>query len=130
MQLDDICVSLELAQQLKEAGYEQDSLFWWNFYSPGAMDEELVRTAYGRYKLENIGQDSEESISAPTASELLEQLPQGIFVAKGIKYRVWNSNTNEFTWLESDELDPIDNESLANALAKIYLNLKQNSYPL
>jgi len=118
MNLNQICVSLELAKELKEAGYKQDSLFWWNFYSPGAMDEELVRTAYGRYKLENIGQDSEESIAAPTASELLEQLP------KDIAFYHWRWESGQYNFgFENDNggEENFGEDTLVDAIAKCWL---------
>jgi len=139
MTIENICVSLELAKKLKEAGYPQDSLFWWNFYSPGAMDEEFVRVAYGRYRLENIGQDSEESISAPTAAEIGEVLPdqieengnfydQDIQKLSGFKGKTqWGIRyyTDYPSRLENDFFAKTVGCSMSEAFAKMWLILKE-----
>ena len=68
MKLTDICVSLELAKELKEAGYSQESLFYWG----DSISE-------GKYILKRKGYflpsdlRKELPISAPTVAELGEK---------------------------------------------------------
>lgn len=73
MQLTDICVSLELAQKLKEAGCPQESLFYWVKSSPWGAPEAEPYHIEGQDKIPF--RDKKKIFSAPTASELGEQLP-------------------------------------------------------
>lgn len=78
MTLQQICVSLELAKQLKEAGYPQKSLFWWA--PPDRSDIKQHISAYP-------GLRPEMAIAAPTASEILNILPCRIWV-NGTHYEI------------------------------------------
>lgn len=71
--LKQITVSLELAQQLKEAGYPQESLFYW--FSNNKKTEYWVMRAHREHFTEQGWKDLMDIvIAAPTASELGEQL--------------------------------------------------------
>lgn len=63
MTLEDLCVSLELAKELREAGYPQISFMAWQ--------NNKLRD-YGLYDWTKA---SPEAYASPTASELGEQLP-------------------------------------------------------
>ena len=81
MTLDQICVTKEWAGKLKEAGYPQESIFWWAnkkycsdgyYYSEQGEDDDYILAK--EYKSENTSLD----FAAPTASEILERSPIGI----------------------------------------------------
>lgn len=79
MTLQQITVSLELAQQLKEAEYPQESLFYW--FSNNKKTEYWVMRAHREHFTEQGWKDLMDIvIAAPTASELGEQLPQHIAI--------------------------------------------------
>lgn len=130
--LEHHVVSLELAKQLKEAGYPQDRVgFWWTRWSDKweltmvPNDDDFVAITGG----------SIERRKAPLASELMIQLPK----------RFFNPNFKETHLdflhvgpeLKSGWLVVYDNhnfieertetwdESLPNALAKMWLLLKE-----
>jgi hypothetical protein len=69
MELKNECVSLELAKKMKELGFKQESLFYWqikaNNYAP--ENEQIVL----KEKMNNIF----SSYSAYTVAELGEMLP-------------------------------------------------------
>lgn len=75
MTIEQQVVSLELAKQLKEAGYPQESLFWWDW--EGRKKPYLVIDSTQSYV--NV------CISAPTVAELGEKLKD-------------RDNTNVFVW--------------------------------
>jgi len=66
------CVSLELAKQMKEAGWKKKTEFWWIFPSGSHKGFELV----------NFRPLSSEHYPAPLATEILEELPLGIAIKK------------------------------------------------
>lgn len=69
-------VSLELAKQLKEAGYPQEGYF--NYRENGDF---YMGNTYLRGSSESINQ---ERFTAPTADEILDRLPQEIvYIEKG-----------------------------------------------
>lgn len=72
--LEDICCSLDLAKQLKRAGYTQKSLFYWVDHKGKGTDFISRYLDIGLHK-EEAGNLEIEFISAPTASEIGEKLP-------------------------------------------------------
>ena len=70
MKIEQQVVSLELAKQLKEAGFKQDSKWWWwvNKLSPKSKPSVSY---YG----DNKPIKDWECIAAPTVAELGERLP-------------------------------------------------------
>lgn len=111
-------VSLEIAKQLKEAGWKKETEFWWNWNCASAewilMNENMsLRETY----------PYEESIAAPLATEILEELPE---LSEG--YRL---GYNKTWWIEShipenDQQDIIFAANiLPDALAKMWLWLKK-----
>ncbi len=117
MKLKDITTSLELAKELKKAGFPQKSVFLW------VKNERVI----GEWMISLISKGTEE-YAAPTAEELLEWLPSGVFIAKGKKYRTWfdKIDVNPFEWEQSFEFDPIDNDRLVDGLAKMVIYLAKN----
>ncbi len=145
MKLENQVVSLELAKQLKEAGYPQEGLWWWNtHYDDGHW---LHRFGDGFDEMMVISSDKRNSMlknydikdyrtyreySAPTVAELGVRLPNG--------YHSGNSSTNakqKFCCFEmhySPELKcyGFDKRNVlfeanteANARAKMWLYLKK-----
>ena len=124
MNLKDICIDLKIAKQLKEKGFKQDSLLYWHytnykkwsiFTKPYAIDSDK--------KLED------GFISAPTAEEILKELPKN-FDKKylGIAPSL-NNNAYGVYYMKSDQSIEVMKESgkLCNALAKMWLFLKDNN---
>lgn len=106
-------VSLEIAKQLKEAGWTKETEFWWVIYDKdwflAHIDEGLT--------------DTNNQIPAPLATEILEELPKG-------KIRILNRYKHYEVYFEHDDKLPIDqqyitNMSLPEALANMWLYLKK-----
>jgi hypothetical protein len=72
--IEDQVVSLELSKQLKEIGIKQKSLFW---HRTNVGNDENIKLVHciGLYGIED-----DETWSAFTASELIEILPNSIFI--------------------------------------------------
>ena len=119
--MESLVVSLETAKKLKAAGFPQvDHVRYWHRLINHQM------TKWSEFKLIDwqSGDDfSEETIAAPTAQEIADQLPKGVFIAKGLRYRAWFSETNAHEW--PDDLDAYDRDTMAEALAQLYLKLKE-----
>src|SRR5260221_9303906 len=108
-------VSLELAKQLKEAGYPQDSYFWYSQRNYSKQSPIDLRNKKGYA----------DNWSAPTADEILYRLPGNIYTSKeGLGFRVQQGVTGDAT---SRYAHCIQNKSLADAAAKIWLYLKKNN---
>lgn len=74
-------VSLELAKQLKETGFPQEAEFWWVIEDPDWNEEPAVKhksTLVNKPPRDNV-------IAAPTADEILDQLPPRIQFKKKVK---------------------------------------------
>jgi len=146
MELTKQVPTLELCKKLKELGYPQEveELKWGGNFAYAdrhlvgitslGMGVEVFNGTFGcgatSGEPDIYGLDEyEEVIVAPTVAELGEWLPQGFFTAKGLKWRSWFDDTdNSFEWKESDEFDPIDEETEANARAKMLIWLVENEY--
>lgn len=73
MKLEQLVVSLDLAKQLKEAGYKQDdSLF---YYWIDKILDKYTRPPELVYGLPKSTKDSIAVIAAPTSADIGEQLP-------------------------------------------------------
>lgn len=102
--------SLELSKRLKELGVEQESLFYWS------EDEHGLPSGWQIYHHnENLGVEEwfskdERCISAFTASELLDLLPQTITIKK-LTYQIFISAglDKQFFVVYADEKDYHDN---------------------
>lgn len=109
MKLEDICVSLELAKQLKDEGYPQESAFEYFLGSDGKgyLSESVP---------ERLG-DEPAMFSAPTAAEIIEKISSLEILKRKTDYVVGlPRETNKMGFRDS---------SLVNSLAKMWLYLKK-----
>lgn len=74
-------VSLELAKQLKEEGFPQETEFYWvkpyDINNDYTGDEPVIDW---KEWLEHVEMEKSIICAAPTAEEILEKLPDGVFV--------------------------------------------------
>ena len=133
MKIEDIVVDLEIAKKLKEAGWEQNNLFY--------IDEN--NDAYTFYEANDITEENEyyketrDSVllySAPTADEIIKKLPRK-FRDATLDMVTVHSEENEIEWQVGYGIDGLSrfywfcyDEKLSNALAKIWLWCKKNGY--
>lgn len=139
MKLNQICVSLELAKELKEAGYPQKTYAWWIDF--GSVDH--MRKNNNGWRIDIRKPRVYPTISAPTASELLEQLPVLISVNSTFQGNWFicslHENCPAYGKIKHEEIIDDDGnkdwftlrstgaDSAVNALAKMWLYLKQNN---
>lgn len=114
MELSQQVVSLELAKQLKELGFEQNSLFsWYHFTS-----EDKENGIKDEWKIAS-GSPTNNELSAYTVAELGLLIP--------IDY--WNCQSrtmnNGFSFHYGDE-EAVYAETEADARAKLLIDLKTN----
>lgn len=117
MTLQQICVSLELAKQLKEAGYPQESFFWWRYN-------------WSKEKYEIQGENRGEDFAAPTSAELGEQLPDSIHAAPITYFLDYQKlgDTWKIDYRDADDdqlLWSIGSDNEADIRAKMWLLLKE-----
>lgn len=106
-------VSFELAKQLKEAGYPQES----NFYYQNDISPEL-------YSYKGIVMNGDE-IASPTADEILEQFA---YCHKAEWLLISKDPTREKWVIDfKSKLVMFKGDSLADAVAKMWLYLKENN---
>lgn len=111
-------VSLDLARKLKANGFPQNTYFWWT---------KAINPPF--WNLENrefFKIDKRRDIPSPLAEEVLEELPVGITLQRD----VWIKTKEVFyiatkSKLGEDDID-IEGETGADALAKMWLYLKEN----
>jgi hypothetical protein len=140
MKLEDQVVSLELAKKLKEAGYKQKGLWWWQHnvtgVRKGQKDGSVPYVFHSETKeivtKEEIT-DSNDDYSgnyrtercfyaAPTVAELGDKL-KNITVVSFFPYYIKKKNVWHIGFKESN----IDENTEANARAKMWLYLKENN---
>jgi len=123
MTLDQICVTKEWAEKLKKARYPQrDSAFCWYFND----EVEVVHLVHNSEDQDGV------ICAAPTASEILEKLPQIIEIEK-TKFQLFISMVmdRQYFVVYVDEKDYHNNATFAimacheltQALAKMYCYL-------
>jgi hypothetical protein len=131
--LEDICVSLETAKRLQEAGIVIESLFSWFYYENATFSEPHL-------KLTSDNRAGWSSYPAPTAEEFdYQELPDvvecngiGYFlrITKGVNHwRVYYyDHYNESkSFPDYDHLDPFPNDhSLCEVIASVAIWVKQN----
>jgi len=112
MKLEQQVVSLDLAKQLKEAGYKQEGLWCW-IAEEGEEAELCLSEQCSLY---------ENDFIASTVAEFGERLPDNVFTYKWM---------NEFIAIARNEDNSIINQIVAdteaNARAKILCYLIENS---
>ena len=81
------CVSLEIAKQLKEAGWEKETEFWWCDFGVDGF-KLLPRRMKPQPSMDRIC-----SMEAPLATEILEELPREVSIKQypendSVRYQV------------------------------------------
>lgn len=133
MKIKDICVSLELAKELKEAGYPQESLFFysktkyngktWNWELKASADSNFRQFVTITEPTKIVGKDN-TAISAPTVAELGEALLK-LKVLDGICF-LHPKEKWSFIYINSEGDDvEVFADTEANARAKMWLYLKK-----
>lgn len=121
-------VSLELAKELKEAGWNKETEFWW----VGFTKDGLFELVHNR-EFTQSWKGNWIKIPAPLATEILEELPDMYPMQSGADcYGEWL-----LYWKEEEfwnvgvfkeqkfVVGIIQDKSLPNALAKMYLYLRK-----
>lgn len=112
--------NLELSKQLQDNGFKKETIFWWNWNVCSGewilLDEKMSIKAIYPY---------EDSISAPLATEILEEFDswreQGIYIFNDCDTYFVQFREFGFGKLIKDCSD----QFLPNALAKMWLYLKK-----
>jgi len=117
MRLEEQVVSLELSKELKEAGYEQEGIFYWVKINDITDDnKEKWIVSLNIWSSPTI---PHEHIVAPTVAELGRILPE--------KHIMFVMNKNKY-WVEYQSIVPCKSivaNTEANARAKMWLYLKK-----
>lgn len=117
--------SLELSKQLLEAGFPQESYFYWFKASKPFTNDEWEWVLITKEKQDLEFQRVGRSIASPTAEEILERLPVGISIEK--------ERGDYYIRLDGDgdiipgNLSGCRGESLAEAAGKQWLYLKEHN---
>ena len=110
------CVSLEIAKELKEAGWNKETEFWW--VPPCDVSIEVTKICAWNLEYAEDGLNNGRGIPAPLATEILEELPISTDIHKTLKgYRIARCVKDDVVF----QLDL----TLPNALAKMWLYLKK-----
>lgn len=115
--MKSLCVSLETAKALKVAGWTKDTCLAYG------KNGEMLEPPFG------WSADMDLAFPAPTAEEVLRELPRGFFVTKEIN-DIWRIFYNEWEdGFGNDVPDPTQtNESLSEAAAQMWLWCVENGY--
>ena len=113
------CVDLEIAKELEESGFPQETYFWWN---------ECFITKISTYEIHSQkGYLEGKHLSAPTSDEILKELPITINKVKNLT--IHKGNTEYYVNYQEYNKHPIIYDKiLSNALAKMWLYLKKEGY--
>lgn len=135
------CVSLKLAKQMKELGWEKETLFEFSYqFDFGKTNEDFknAKEAWFLRPFMYMKDDYKEDKNiylAPTCSEILEELP-GVVTYNKREFRLrffkWNKGRAEYSWgywdinsnLLHDDFAPTPSE----ALGKLYCYLKKYKF--
>ena len=125
MKLENQVTSLELAKQLKEAGYPQEGLFYW--WKKAGLTPKVDFHAY--VKFSNYVDLKDIFVVAPTVAELGEALPDFVAEDFGLEMiKIGKSWVINYTWEYVNESGAIGGESsenLAECFALMWLKLKE-----
>ncbi len=123
--------SLSIAKQLKEVGWNKETEFWWS--REKEQDDYELTLSYSKFQTA----DPMPHISAPLATEILEELPKYInkdgkrFALKIVIAANWKSLTYDEVGIGSGKclFDCINDDevSLQNWLAETWMSLTQNN---
>ena len=134
--MNNLTVSLETAQELKEAGFPQDSTFAYYsnaYYSKKENAVTILRFSEGKEHLLLINSGEWDFVCvAPTAEEILEKLPTAIYIKKRIhKWEYWiNVERLSHGWIirycrGKETLCIVVAPVFTEALGEMYLYLKK-----
>lgn len=128
MELNKQIVSLDLSKRLKELGFKQESLFYWNLWQ-GEIDDCLYQIWYGEPVKRADGVLPETTYSAYTVAELGEMLPMGSKSLRQVIYKN-GKRTKKYEWIcwrgnNWSNHEIADTE--ADARAKMLIYLKENN---
>lgn len=128
MNIEQQVTSLELAKKLKELGYPQEGLFWWDNREIGHEPKGL-EWVINFVKSKKLG-DEYGAVVAPTVAELGEILPVGhhtVKLSKGWAGIIGGGGARTLDYLTSE--DSIVGEKVeANARAKMLIWLVENGH--
>jgi len=124
------CVSLGIAKQLKEAGWNKDAVHYW-VKERGLWRLENEKHYINGCSITKFINDFPERCPAPLATEILEELPR--FLGNSGLYELTITHKNYGKYCvsyyddgnESSYSEEQFDESLPNALAKMWLYLKK-----
>jgi len=120
MKLQDQVISLDLAKRMKELGFKQKSLWWWNETPDGATLSNKKLCSY-----RNVG-------SAYTVVELINMLPQ--FIKDNRNYMLtivkndngkWWIGYTDYRGFGIEGTKQIEEITLVNSLVKMLIYLKE-----
>lgn len=116
-------VSLELAKQLKEAGYPNNTLWYWAVEMYNGYETDRWSLAPTEHLLEE-----HVKCPAPLTDEILAQLPHNIKIVRLHDATNQAHKVGWFSvWLSKHPNSPVEkNKSLPDALAKMWLYLKKD----
>jgi hypothetical protein len=115
------CVSLELAKQLKEAGFPQEGEFWWVLFE-GEKEYVLF------YKPESwgFGRTVIDKIATPLATEIIERLPDFIINKNFLSVDIFELVKLRDSYLcKYGVIKSLQDTNLCNVLAQMWLHLKK-----
>jgi len=106
--MEEYCVDLEIAKELKENGFPQNSHFIHSKDRYGhIISTKIIGNPY-----------SEKCINAPTSDEILKELPPLMYIWKCLdEYKI-----------DYPDIEVMKDKKLSNALAKMYIYLKKEGY--
>lgn len=131
--MKEYCVDLELAKELKENGFFQNTKFCWEEdYLDGTGQPDIIL-------LKNRNRFPEANYySAPTSDEILKELPSEIYKNYGQSYGLliaknYGEDNRDGYSVDYDndgnsEVEIFADLKLSNALAKMWLYLKKEGY--
>lgn len=127
-------VSLDLAKQLKEAGYPQGTEFYWHRRGKDVSENPAYKSRVIDQRTLNTMSDQGSYVAAPLATELLEQLPpriegEDLEVYKGIGGPDYHYYVQYAARRHNEGvLQCLGAESLPDALAQMWLWLKKEGH--
>lgn len=118
--MEKYCVSQPLAERLKKAGYPQDTLH--RYYIGDGYEAKLLTEHDWNEHFADEGIREGEILAAPLSDEILERLPIGFTIVTRFNdewVASWAINATADDWA-------CLSDSPANALASLWLELKEN----
>ena len=151
--IEKYVVSLDLAKKLKEAGWKKETVYWWVKTQHGIRLEAIryielyPNQSYGIIWLDDAGKEEFMPLApAPLTEEILEKLPKKIVDDKTYRLRIeihddhytvgycydylfsYQQGKNAVVESVLRWLELITDSDISNALARLWLWLKENGY--